>query len=925
MRRRKTISFTIALLAMFAAGHRAAAQTGACCDDLLGTCVENVPVANCMGFVSRYIDGGTCADFDPPCGVGVCCTTSGCVETTRTACLLDPDGYYFWPAIFCTSTTCDDCDGNGVPDGVEIAIDASLDCNLNGLLDRCEIDAGSTAPGGPFFCTSGDCAADCNNNGVPDECEIYEFSSAPGGPYFCTTGCDPDCNNNGIPDACDIDPTDPDGNGNVSEDVLAPIGVPDECRQWTGAVNDLWSEPGNWMPPTVPNNSITEQFSVVIDGSVDAPSANVEADLDVAISSLILRDDSVLTLTLGSLTLDGNDGIVNEGRLVIPEGSALNAAASFRMRGDDGVIQLNGDTATIATTAPNTIITNEITIAGRGVITGNLRNNLVGTIDANDPGNANAGALSLTGPMTLNNGRLVARLRATLKIGTDVFEEPGGMSLIDVIGANVSVGDGGDDGDDPEVVTGCGPIFLRPTDLTMFRIDRGELRNFTLWEIGDNSLVLPNQRATFDVVNGSVGVVAGPVNVRRNGTLTVDRSSIAAEKFLLDVGSTFRVSNGSAVTARGAFLIAGNDESLFAFASGTSLTFEGGAIQCGNTPWDRTLEAASRNLGPAMGDGGYDNNYDLGELRIAANGNLQLVDDFDNGNRPADGAEAVYCDTLVLESGATLFLNGISLFAGGQQVTAGPFGQGEVVERQACCLPAGSCVMEVVACCTMSGGVSLGAGSTCNSGAGGACPPIGACCLSNATCVVATPAVCIAQSGIYQGDATSCGDVDCTSPTPLPLPIGACCISDGSCNETTEADCTNGGAAYRGDDSTCDDVDCSLPAPAPTPAPIGACCMTDLSCIDLTNTDCTAAGGEFFGSNSNCGVVNCDIGDSPAAMDAAPGSPLVDEAICRLFRQSVCGIPGCAPCGVISLIATIVGIRRMRRRHRSRRGHRRQM
>ncbi len=45
-----------------------------------------------------------------------------------------------------------DCDHNGVPD------DRDPDCNANGIVDRCEINAGWVH--------------DCNSNGVPDQCEI---------------------------------------------------------------------------------------------------------------------------------------------------------------------------------------------------------------------------------------------------------------------------------------------------------------------------------------------------------------------------------------------------------------------------------------------------------------------------------------------------------------------------------------------------------------------------------------------------------------------------------------------------------------------------------------------------------------------------------------------------------------------------------
>lgn len=914
-RRMTRLTKLIALTICLATIRHASAQTGACCSDVNDSCAVGVLAADCASPNDRFIENGTCDDFSPACGQGICCTPSGCLESTRVACIVNPDGYFWFPARFCNGLDCTDCDGNFRPDAFEIEMDPSLDCNGNGILDRCEIDAGSIAPNGPYFCTTGDCAPDCNDNGIPDECEIYEFSSAPGGPYYCQSGCNPDCNNNGVPDECDIDPTDPDGNGDVSDDVLIPLGVPDECRRWTGAVNDLWSEPDNWLPPSVPNNTMTDRFSVVIDGSIDAPSANVEADMNIEIDALVLRDNSVLTLTLGDLTIAGIDGIVDEGLILIPDDRALHADASFRIRGNGGAIQLAGENATISSTPPDAIITNEIAIQGRGNITANLRNAAIASITADDAGPSDTGTLEISGETTLNNGSLVARSRATLWITTDVSEEAGGMSSISAFGANVKVGDGGDEGDDPEGIDGCGPIILRPTELTKFTLDRGELRNFTRWEIGDNSLTLPNQLATFEVLNGSVGLVMGPINVRNNGTLLVDASTVDAETYFLDGGATFSASDGAALTVRGNFVISGNDETRFDFAQDTSLVFEGGDVNCGNTQWDRTLEAAGRNFGPGLNDGGYDNNFDFAELRIAANANAELVDNIDNGNRPLDGSEAVYCDTLVLENNATLFLNGIALFAGGQQIAAGPFGGGEVVERQACCLPNATCTMEIPDCCTGLSGTPLGNGSQCSSSAGSACPPVGACCLADATCIASTPAVCIAQSGDYRGDDTSCGAIDCASSPISQIPTGACCINDGACNVTTEADCTNGGATYRGDDSLCADAGCSLPAPSPTTPPVGACCMTNLTCVDLTAADCTAANGEFFGSNSNCGTTNC-LAIQPPGPQTAPEVNLLDEAICRLFKQSLCGIPGCAPCGAMSFIVTLIGIRRMRRRRR---------
>ena len=102
----------------------------------------------------------------------------------------------------------DDCNLNEIPDYEEIIGGTTDDCNDNGVPDECEIEQGSPAPGGPFFCMVG-CDPDCNVNGVPDECDIAEATSQ-------------DCNGNGVPDECDVaGGTSPDVNGN---------GVPDECE-----------------------------------------------------------------------------------------------------------------------------------------------------------------------------------------------------------------------------------------------------------------------------------------------------------------------------------------------------------------------------------------------------------------------------------------------------------------------------------------------------------------------------------------------------------------------------------------------------------------------------------------------------------------------------------------------------------------------
>jgi len=91
------------------------------------------------------------------------------------------------------------------PDGGRVT-----DCNENGRLDECEIQAAE--------------AEDCNENGVPDECEVADPSL--------------DCNDNDVPDECEIQGDDCNLNGTLdwcdinADDSLDENenGVPDECE-----------------------------------------------------------------------------------------------------------------------------------------------------------------------------------------------------------------------------------------------------------------------------------------------------------------------------------------------------------------------------------------------------------------------------------------------------------------------------------------------------------------------------------------------------------------------------------------------------------------------------------------------------------------------------------------------------------------------
>jgi hypothetical protein len=92
------------------------------------------------------------------------------------------------------------------------AIGEYLDCNENGIDDRCDIDCGE--PGGPCDVPGCGLSEDCDGNLVPDECDVADGF---------------DCNGNNIPDACDVPPLCTDPPPVCSLDCNADL-IPDECQ-----------------------------------------------------------------------------------------------------------------------------------------------------------------------------------------------------------------------------------------------------------------------------------------------------------------------------------------------------------------------------------------------------------------------------------------------------------------------------------------------------------------------------------------------------------------------------------------------------------------------------------------------------------------------------------------------------------------------
>lgn len=108
-----------------------------------------------------------------------------------------------------------DCDDDGVPDGEEIAADASLDANGDGIIDSCQDCDGNSTPdpvqiaAGTFADADGDgepdvCETDCDGNGQADADEATADPSRDLNGDGVLASCEVDCNANGVADSDEI-------------------------------------------------------------------------------------------------------------------------------------------------------------------------------------------------------------------------------------------------------------------------------------------------------------------------------------------------------------------------------------------------------------------------------------------------------------------------------------------------------------------------------------------------------------------------------------------------------------------------------------------------------------------------------------------------------------------------------------------------
>jgi hypothetical protein len=197
-----------------------------------------------------------------------------------------------------------------------------------------------------------------------------------------------------------------------------------QAQTWTGSNSNLWSDPGNWSPNTVPNSSTA---NVSLTGSTNNP---VQIDISPTIGNLTVGASNTLDLTGISVYVAGTS-VANSGQINV--GSTLGDATLYAYNGSPlsitgtGTITLGSANSYLyGYNGTNNIVMNQSTINGQGYIYNMSLSNL-GNIDANVAG----GKLYIYDAPTFNSGTIQATGGGTLEIYNSAVTSAGGTISTD--------------------------------------------------------------------------------------------------------------------------------------------------------------------------------------------------------------------------------------------------------------------------------------------------------------------------------------------------------------------------------------------------------------------------------------------------------------------------------------------------------------
>jgi len=328
----------------------------------------------------------------------------------------------------------------------------------------------------------------------------------------------------------------------------------------------------------------------------------ISAGIDLGNATRTLTvDDTCVTTLLGSIIGGGGINKAGSGTLVLSGNNSYSLGTQISA----GTLVAASDLALGQSFAPVTLNGGTLQAGGTGDRT--LANPVSVTADSYINGVA-SNALTLTGDITLQNSPCL-----TVK----------GAGNVALAGA----------------ISGNGEIDLTSTG--------------TLTLSGNNTYTGGTTIAAGTLAAaGKTALGAGAVTVGANATDTATlhvTTDLGAGDFTLNEKGVLQVDAGKTLTLGGSFYNYSQTEANWPLPNGCNLTMSGS-----------TFEVAGYDYGAAAA--GFTSNFNLDTLTVT--GNLDLVDEANNGNRGGvhGDQEALYINLLTGSSGSTLDLNGYWLY-----------------------------------------------------------------------------------------------------------------------------------------------------------------------------------------------------------------------------------------------------------------------
>lgn len=385
-------------------------------------------------------------------------------------------------------------------------------------------------------------------------------------------------------------------------------------------------------------------------GTMEAANGTLAIDSFTNNGSIIVIGGASV-LTLGAYS----DPWSNAGTITLASGATVNLGGTFTPTGlglftrSDGTVNLIGTlnlnnsvlNLTAALGSWNlkgcTIENGTITMSGGAELIGQDTTNILNSVTLNgtlDLSQAYSDQATVEGGLVLNGSILIGN--------------SAGNTYGELYFGAYNVGAGS--------ITGAGTVSMGPSISNLFYNNSHLAGSMTL-VVGPNITINASSGTVGSAYTGAAIIDEGTLNVFGQGTLSIPQTfklgQTGAATGTLNVAPTATVNfNAGGITGASTNFAASDAAGSIQFVGGTSTS-------------PQMLEAMSQDLGDV--NAGFTNNFVYGTLTVTSDGYVRLVDQSNNtgGTKP----EAVYTDSLLVNSGSTLDLNGLNLYTRASQIS----------------------------------------------------------------------------------------------------------------------------------------------------------------------------------------------------------------------------------------------------------------